>query len=92
MLSSFWAISSKLNKVTCLINQLLEGTTETRDMIMPFRAAIEAGVSRHASWAEVKETFNLDEKLRSSYYRLISDPNTYNHPAFREIVSRFKAL
>ena len=82
----------KLEKVKALINELMEGATETRDIIRPFCAAIVSGVMRRATWAEVKESFNLEEKLRSSYYRLTTDSSSYNCPAFDEIVARFKAL
>ena len=83
----------KLEKVKALINELMEGATETHDIIMPFRAAIEAGVMRRATWAEIKESFDLDEKYRSSYYRLTSESNTtYNGHAFDVIVARFRAL
>ena len=83
----------KLEQVKALINEYLEGATETKDIIMPFRAAIEAGVIRRATWAEIVEGFNLGVKYRSSYYRLTNDSNTtYNGPAFDEIVERFRAL
>ena len=84
----------KLEQVKALINEYLEGATETKDIIMPFRAAIEAGVIRRASWAEIKEGFNLDDKLFSSYYRLTRKGNTtYGvYPGFGEVVAKFKAL
>ena len=84
----------KLEKVKALINELMEGATETHDIIMPFRAAIEAGVMRRATWAEIIEGFDLDEKLFSSYYRLTRKDNTTygDYPGFSDIVARFKAL
>lgn len=83
----------KLEKAKALINELMESATETKDIMMPFRAAIKAGVIRRATWAEIVEGFNLDVKYRSSYYRLTNDSNTtYNGPAFDEIVERFRAL
>lgn len=84
----------KLEKVVALINELMEGAIETQDKIMPFRAAIVAGISRRATWAEVQEGFGLDDKYFSSYYRLTrTDNTTYSeYPGFMEIVARFKAL
>ena len=84
----------KLEKVVALINELMEGAIETQDKIMPFRAAIVAGISRRATWAEVQEGFGLDDKYFSSYYRLTrKDNTTYSeYPGFMEIVARFKAL
>jgi hypothetical protein len=84
----------KLEKVVALINELMEGAIETQDKIMPFRAAIVAGISRRATWAEIQEGFGLDDKYFSSYYRLTRNDNTTysEYPGFMEIVARFKAL
>ena len=84
----------KLDQVKALINEYLIGATETMDIIMPFRAAIEAGVMRRATWAEIKEGFDLNEKYFSSYYRLTrKDNTTYSgYPGFGEIVAKFREL
>ena len=84
----------KLDQVKALINEYLIGATETMDIIMPFRAAIEAGVMRRATWAEIKEGFDLNEKYFSSYYRLTrKDKTTYSgYPGFGEIVAKFREL
>ena len=47
----------KLDAVVALLHQLMEGKTKPKDVLMPVRAAMEAGVIRRPTWEEFCQEF-----------------------------------
>lgn len=85
--------SEKADAIIALIRKYMKDKKEAQDIFMSVVAAVKAEVLLEPSWPEVASEFNLDETLRSSFYRLMRvGCKSYDSPAFGAVVKKFKAL
>lgn len=85
--------SEKADIVIEMINKYMKGKHEPRDIIRPIAAAIAADVIRKPTWQEITSQFHLNDRLESSYYRLIRDHcKTYSNSTFNHLVEEFRSL
>jgi hypothetical protein len=56
--------TAKVDEVVRLLKELMEGKTKPRDVMMPVRAAMDAGVIRRPTWEEFRGEFGKD-RLKS---------------------------
>jgi hypothetical protein len=85
--------SEKADLVIGTISKYMKGKHEPRDIIRPIAAAIAADVIRKPTWKEITSQFHLDDRLESSYYRLIRDHcKTYFNSTFNYLVEEFRLL
>lgn len=55
---------AKLDNIVDLLLQLMEGKSKPKDVLMPIRAAMEAGVIRRPTWEEFCSEFG-EERIKS---------------------------
>ncbi len=85
---------SKAPEVISLIRQLMDGKTKPKDVLMPVRAAMEAGVIRRPTWEEFCQEFGswrLKSKASLSEY---TNPGNkpYAGPDFEAMTDQFRRL
>ena len=86
--------AAKVDEVVHLLAQLMEGKTKPKDVLMPVRAAMDAGVIRRPTWEEFRGEFGK-EKLKSKssysdYTKLENQP--YSGKDFETMKEAFEAL
>ena len=86
--------AAKVDEVVHLLAQLMEGKTKPKDVLMPVRAAMDAGVIRRPTWEEFRGEFGK-EKLKSKssysdYTKLENQP--YSGNDFETMKAAFEAL
>ena len=86
--------AAKVDEVVHLLAQLMEGKTKPKDVLMPVRAAMDAGVIRRPTWEEFRGEFGK-EKLKSKssysdYTKLENQP--YSGNDFETMKEAFEAL
>ena len=85
--------SEKADAVIEMIGKYMKDKHEPRDIIRPIAAAIAADVIRKPTWLEITSQFHLNDRLESSYYRLIRDHcKTYSNSTFNHLAEEFRSL
>lgn len=80
--------------VITLLRQLMEGKTKPKDVLMPVRAAMEAGVIRRPTWEEFCQEFGswrLKSKTSFSDYTN-PDKSPYTGADFQMMKEKFRQL
>lgn len=83
----------KQEEILTLLNSYLQGKIEPNDIMMPFRAAMDAGTIRKPTFREF--THDFDIKIAKSTFDdyLRTDKQPFEHiAAFREMVEAFKKI
>lgn len=77
-----------------LINKLMEGKTDPRDLMMPVTAAVAAKQLREPTWTELHNDYPDLKLSETSFYRLRKPDNSCyrDSEAFRYMISLFEAL
>lgn len=86
--------ASKAPQVIILLRQLMEGKTKPKDVLMPVRAAMEAGVIRRPTWEEFCQEFGsyrLKSKTSFSDYTN-PDNKPYTGADFEMMKDKFRRL
>lgn len=76
------------------LNELMDGKSKPRDVLMPVRAAMEAGAIRRPTWAEFIAEFGSKRVSRTAFY-FWTDPmkGSYDgEPQFLSMVEGFRYL
>lgn len=75
------------------LHNLLKGKTKPKDIVMPIRAAIDAGVIRRPTWEEFRSEFGTVSVSKSSYndYTDTTKPKYYGD-AYNSIVISFQKM
>lgn len=84
----------KVKEVIALLRQLMEGKTKPKDVLMPVRAAMEAGVIRRPTWEEFCQEFGsyrLKSKTSFSDYTN-PDKSPYTGADFQMMKEKFRQL
>ena len=85
---------AKVDAVVSLIRQLMEGKTKPKDVLMPVRAAMDAGVIRRPTWGEFCQKFGsyrLKSKTSFSDYTN-PDKSPYTGADFQMMKEKFSQL
>ena len=85
---------AKVDAIVGLLCQLMEGKTKPKDVMMPVRAAIEAGVIRRPTWEEFCNEFSKDRIKSKASFSDYTNPEKmpYNGADFETMKEAFKAL
>ena len=86
--------TTKADAVIALLRQLMEGKTKPKDVLMPVRAAMEAGVIRRPTWEEFCQEFGsyrLKSKTSFSDYTN-PDNSPYTGADFQMMKDKFRQL
>ena len=86
--------TAKADAVIALLRQLMEGKTKPKDVLMPVRAAKEAGVIRRPTWEEFCqefESYRLKSKTSFSDYTN-PDNKPYTGADFQMMKEKFRQL
>jgi hypothetical protein len=86
--------TTKAEAVIALLRQLMEGKTKPKDVLMPVRAAMDAGVIRRPTWEEFYKEFGsyrLKSKTSFSDYTN-PDKSPYTGADFQMMKERFSQL
>ena len=85
---------AKVNAIVDLLCQLMEGKTKPKDVMMPIRAAIDAGVIRRPTWEEFCSEFGKDRiKSKASFSDYTNPENKpYDGADFETMKEAFQAL
>ena len=85
---------AKVDAVVGLLCQLMEGKTKPKDVMMPVRAAMEAGVIRRPTWEEFCSEFGKDRiKSKASFSDYTNPENKpYDGADFETMKEAFQAL
>lgn len=86
--------AAKVDEVVHLLAQLMEGKTKPKDVLMPVRAAMDAGVIRRPTWEEFRGEFGKEKlKSKSSYSDYTKlDIQPYSGKDFETMKAAFEAL
>ena len=84
----------KVDAIVGLICRLMEGKTKPKDVMMPVRAAMEAGVIRRPTWEEFCSEFGKDRiKSKASFSDYTNPENKpYDGADFETMKEAFQAL
>ena len=85
---------AKVDAVVSLLRQLMEGKTKPKDVLMPVRAAMDAGVIRRPTWEEFCQEFGsyrLKSKTSFSDYTN-PDKSPYTGADFQMMKEKFSQL
>ena len=86
--------TTKAVAVIALLRQLMEGKTKPKDVLMPVRAAMDAGVIRRPTWEEFCQEFGsyrLKSKTSFSDYTN-PDKSPYTGADFQMMKEKFRQL
>ena len=86
--------TTKTDAVIALLRQLMEGKTKPKDVLLPVRAAMEAGVIRRPTWEEFCQEFGsyrLKSKTSFSDYTN-PDKSPYTGADFQMMKEKFGQL
>ena len=84
----------KVDVIVGLLCQLMEGKTKPKDVMMPVRAAMDAGVIRRPTWEEFCSEFGKDRiKSKASFSDYTNPENKpYDGADFETMKEAFQAL
>ena len=92
--SSAIKIPQKEEMIIRRIHQYIGKETKPKDVVMPIRAAMEAGVIRRPTWSEFNAEFGKNGVTSKSSFSEYTKPETlkYDEKAFFIMVEEFKKL
>ena len=72
----------------------MEGKEKPKSIMMPIRAAMDAGVLRRPTYEDVVKAFNIGDKVAKSSYNDYTNPvnQPYNEPAFDQLITEFSSF
>lgn len=86
-------VHSKAQEVIALIHRFLKGKTKSKDVAMPFRAAMEAGVIRRPTYGEFISEFGEGRISKSMFEGCCRpDNNPFYGEAYDKMVEMFQQL
>jgi hypothetical protein len=86
-------VHSKAQEVISMMHQFLKGKTKPKDVAMPFRAAMEAGVIRRPTYGEFVSEFGEGGIKKSMFEDCCRpDRNPFYGEAYDKMVEMFKQL
>lgn len=86
--------ASNAAEVIILLRQLMEGKTKPKDVLMPVRAAMDAGVIRRPTWEEFCQEFGLWRVRNKSSFSGYTNPDNkpYTGADFEMMKDKFRRL
>ena len=86
--------ASKAHEVIMLLRQLMEGKTKPKDVLMPVRAAMEAGVIRRPTWEEFCQEFGSHRLKSKTSFSDYTNPDNkpYAGADFEMMKDKFRRL
>ena len=96
-IKSFATVVIKKDLVEAVItrlHKLMEGKTQPKDVLMPIRAAMDAGVIRRPTWNEFCSEFGLDCVKNKSRFSDYTNPDKtpYEGATYEALKSQFSGL
>jgi len=87
-------INGDADEVLVFLRNELEGKSTQKDVMMVFRAVMDAGLTRKPTFSEFKSDFgDLKVKLNNSNFNKYLNPDyTFDGSAFADLVSRAKGI
>lgn len=84
----------KVKEVIALLRQLMEGKTKPKDVLMPVRAAMEAGVIRRPTWEEFCQEFGSYRLKSKTSFSDYTNPekSPYTGADFQMMKEKFRQL
>ncbi len=80
-------------KILKLLHELMDGQTKPLDIMMPIRAAMEAGAIRRPTWDEFRAEFGEHKlKAKSSFTLYTGNGYQFDSEVFNVIVAKFKSI
>lgn len=85
---------AKVDAVVSLLRQLMEGKTKPKDVLMPVRAAMEAGVIRRPTWEEFCQEFGSYRLKSKTSFSDYTNPekSPYTGADFGMMKEKFRQL
>ena len=86
--------SDKTDAVTGMIRSLMEGKSKPKDVLMPVRAAMDAGAIRRPTWEEFRREFGTQRVKNKSSFSAYTDTreNKYEGEPFATMVEQFRKI
>lgn len=80
-------------KVIARLHELMDERTSPKDVMMPIRAAFDAGVIRHPTWKEFCAEFGPSKlKSKTSFNDYLNVSYKYDGESFKVMVENFRAF
>lgn len=80
-------------KVIARLHELMDERTSPKDVMMPIRAAFDAGVIRHPTWSEFCAEFGPSKlKSKTSFNDYLNVNYKYDGESFKVMVENFRAF
>lgn len=80
-------------KVIARLHELMDERTSPKDVMMPIRAAFDAGVIRHPTWSEFCAEFGPSKlKSKTSFNDYLNVSYKYDGESFKVMVENFRAF
>ena len=80
-------------KVIARLHELMDERTSPKDVMMPIRAAFDAGVIRHPTWSEFCAEFGSSKlKSKTSFNDYLNVSYKYDGESFKVMVENFRAF
>lgn len=75
------------------LHELVDRQSKPKDVVMPIRAAIEAGAINRPTWTEFCGEFGEERvNCKSSYSKYTNDNYIYNGEGFKKMIEDFRAI
>lgn len=86
--------TTKAEAVIALLRQLMEGKTKPKDVLMPVRAAMDAGVIRRPTWEEFCQEFGSNRLKSKTSFSDYTNPDSkpYAGADFEMMKDKFRRL
>ena len=86
--------AAQVDNVVTMLSRLMEGKTKPKDVLMPVRSAMEAGVIRRPTWEEFCSEFGKDKiKSKASFSDYTNPENTpYDGADFELMKDMFRVI
>ena len=86
--------AQKVDAIVALLRQLMEGKTKPKDVLMPVRAAMEAGVIRRPTWEEFCQEFGSNRLKSKTSFSDYTNPDNkpYAGADFEMMKDKFRRL
>lgn len=93
LFSKIVRFTGKQEVIITRLHELVDRQTSPKDIVMPIRAAMEAGVIRRPKWGEFCAEFGDDKlKAKSSLSKYTESSYLYEDESFKGMIDDFRAL
>lgn len=93
LFSKIVRFTGKQEVIITRLHELVDRQTSPKDIVMPIRAAMEAGVIRRPKWGEFCAEFGDDKlKAKSSLSKYTESSYLYEDEIFKGMIDDFRAL